>query len=460
MKFNRREALRAGLLTSLSIASSAVLPFAAGCRKRASGVERPNILWISLDTTRRDHLGCYGYELPTSPNIDALAAESLVYTQAISPSSWTLPAHASMFTGKFLASHGARKDPEGPLVLTSVISGHKEYERYRARGISSEEVTLADLLKQAGYDTAGVVAGPWLKKAFGLGAGFDFYDDARIDSLDGRLAQSVTNSALAWLQQQQQSQNPFFLFLNYFDPHTPWTPSPLFLRPFATPEIMQGDPWLLEIAKYDAEILYMDVSIGMLLKQLKASGQYDHTMIIVTADHGELLGEHGLHGHGAYLTQEEIHIPFIVKEPRGEREPARLSTRVQLVDILPTICERLNLSLPSGVQGTSLENMAHPVIAEVYPYGFNSEDGDWQVIYDGDHKLAWNSKGSHKLFNLRTDPAENYNVLEREPELAQSLMKKLKDYLGSLPKPPKIDQGDIQIDEETLRTLKSMGYVQ
>jgi hypothetical protein len=100
------------------------------------------------------------------------------------------------------------------------------------------------------------------------------------------------------------------------------------------------------------------------------------------------------------------------------------------------------------------------VIAEVYPYGFNSEDGDWQVIYDGDHKLAWNSKGSHKLFNLRTDPAENYNILEREPELAQSLMKKLKDYLGSLPKPPEIDQGDIQIDEETLRTLKSMGYVQ
>ncbi|MEE8581760.1 MAG: sulfatase-like hydrolase/transferase, partial [Myxococcota bacterium] len=136
---------------------------------------RPDVLMITLDTTRADHLGCYGYGRPTSPNLDALAGESLLFERAYSTSSWTLPAHASLFTGRFPASHGVRHDPDGSLILAEGIP--LAPTELRARALGPNELTLAQVLKQNGYDTGAVVAGPWLLEIFGLGRGFDFYDD-------------------------------------------------------------------------------------------------------------------------------------------------------------------------------------------------------------------------------------------------------------------------------------------
>ena len=140
---------------------------------------------------------------------------------ATATASATLASHASLFTGKFTTSHGARRDPEGPLVLSDAIGSG--LDRYRARGLSPDERTLAGVLSSAGYTTGGVVAGPWLKKLFGWSPGFDFYDDAEITVLNGRDAASVTASAAGWIE-RLDGDRPFFLFLNYFDPHTPYKP--------------------------------------------------------------------------------------------------------------------------------------------------------------------------------------------------------------------------------------------
>ena len=145
---------------------------ASGCEALFGG--RPNVVLITLDTTRADHLGCYGYERATSPNLDRLAEASIVYTHMIATSSWTLPAHATLFTGKFTSSHGARYDPEGPLVLSDAIEG--PWSIYRARGLGEEGRTLAQVLQEAGYATGAVVGGPWMKRVFGLDRGFDFYE--------------------------------------------------------------------------------------------------------------------------------------------------------------------------------------------------------------------------------------------------------------------------------------------
>jgi len=153
-----KHSLYTGLLASMSPG------IFGGCSQKKT----LNVILITLDTTRADHLSCYGYHRQTSPNLDKLAKESVVYTKAIAPSSWTLPSHASLFTGKFTSSHGAQYDSDGPLHLTDAIHAPKAWQVYRARGLAQNEITLAEILRKVGYSTGAVVGGPWMKKVFGL----------------------------------------------------------------------------------------------------------------------------------------------------------------------------------------------------------------------------------------------------------------------------------------------------
>ena len=467
---SRRSFIELGLQGLLSAS------LAAGCGKRRALLERkPNIVLITLDTTRADHLSSYGYTRPASRNLDALAGESLVYTSAVSPSSWTLPAHASLFTGKFTSSHGARKDPEGPLILSDAIKGPESWNQHRARGLSTTAITLAQLLKGAGYATGGVVAGPWMMKVFGLHQGFDYYDDDEISSLNGRIAPRVTARAIEWIEEHQD--RPFFLFLNYFDPHTPYDPPPnestrrflranteldeLVARIATVPEeaVPDEDRWNLINALYDAEIHYMDRFIGILLDKLRRLRLYDKTWLVVTSDHGELLGEHGEEGHGSDLYQEELHIPFFTKYPKGEVSPDATDLRIQLTDVMPMILERLDLPCPPDIQGAA-PNVGHPVIAEVYPLPALSPKGDSQAIFDGSLKFVLKTKGSNRLFDLGKDPHESTNLVEEHPNVAEAMRSKLITYLASLPKPEAArPQSSKTIDEETQEKLERLGYL-
>ena len=168
---------------------------------------QPNIVLIVLDTVRADHMGCYGYGRNTTPVMTELATTANLYTRARATSPWTLPSHASLFTGKFTSSHGAKYDSEGPLHLMDAISGPQEWEAICARGLALNERTLAQILKEEGYATGAVVGGPWMKKVFGLNRGFGHYDDAEISTLNGRLARSVTLGALKWLRDVKDKQS-------------------------------------------------------------------------------------------------------------------------------------------------------------------------------------------------------------------------------------------------------------
>jgi len=458
--------------------------FGAGCGRR---VDRPNILLITLDTTRRDHLGMYGHTIPTSPNLDRLAKDSLVYTQAYAVSSWTLPTHASMFTGKFPSAHGANYDPEGPLNLGDGIGAR--YGGYRARPIAANEVTLAQVLANQGYETAGIIAGPWLLARFRLGKGFEHYDDRGVTALNGRPAEDVTRAAIEYVD--EHAGDAFFLFLNYYDPHSPWwqeSPKDENGKPTSAPQPLQDprfvfppgvDPTHMDGATfakicYDAEIRYMDREIGRLLDHLKLRGLYESTWIFVLADHGELiddpvLGESGLWGHGDSLSQAEIHIPFLVKEPEPGARKGVDPTPVQQVDILPTILTRLGIPQPPNVQGTPLGGK-HPIVAELYKLpmmnqrteGPHAKDwrhlGDWRVLVDGQDKFGWSSNGTPFLVDLAHDPMERVNVVEQRPALAQRLGQALNAYIKLLPRPGAAGEVEQPTPEE-LELLKGLGYV-
>jgi arylsulfatase A-like enzyme len=434
--------------------------FSSGCAI-ADEDPQPNILLITLDTTRADHLGMYGYERNTSPELDRLAKESVIYVNAISTASTTLPAHAALFTGKFTSSHGAQASPTGSFSLSQGLHGPKSWQQLRANGIASDQVTLAEHLQSAGYVTAAVVAGPWLKRVFGLDRGFSEYDDSDIKTMNGRAAKSVTQSALEWIDRAQSSskEKPFFLFLNYFDAHRPYQGAKPDLLRFLPEDAASIDPSSPkhQRAVYDAEIFAMDREIGRLLEGLRERQLFNDTWIIVTADHGDLIGEHGRFGHGLSLTQEELAIPLFMKFPGSRQAGETVRDYIQHVDVFAIILDELSIADSATQQGSS--NLgSHPVVAETYPLEVLSPDGHWRALYDGDHKFLWNSKGNHRLYHLKNDPSELQNLAASEPERTQEMSNKLLRYLDALPKPGASGPPAV-VDSETEELLRGLGYI-
>jgi len=435
-----------------------------GC-SRSNRSAKPNFLVITLDTTRADRLSCYGYDRPTTPNLDLLAEESTFYREAYSTSAWTLPAHASLFTGKFVTAHGARYRSDGPFILSAGLDREKGLDVYRANSISRDEVTLAQILSEAGYATGAVVAGPWLKRVFGLDKGFSLYDERDIQTLQGRPAPSVTESALRWLNENDN--RPSFLFLNYFDAHTPYAIHEEFVRRYIPPamslenEALLSPPQiqLVRNAMYDSEINFADAAIGTLFDGLRRQGRYDSTCIVITADHGELLGEHNQYGHGKNLFQEVVRIPLFIKYPAGDHPPSEPDRRIQILDLFPMMVERAGLTVPSGIQGKAPETPGRPIIAETYPLEAVSTRGTYQCLWDGPHKFVLNSKGNHALYDLSADPGEQRNLANDQPDRAQELQNRLTAYLESLPPPgPPIEPESL--DAETVESLRNLGYAE
>lgn len=453
----RRTVLKYGLYGSVAAGLQSSL-WISGCTKW-SRHKGPNIILITLDTVRADHLSCYDYHRKTTPNLDKLARQSVLYTKAIAPSSWTFPSHASLFTGKFTSSHGAKYDRKGQLRITDAIRGPKSWQMYRARSLAEDELTLAQILKEAQYTTGAVVGGPWLKRVFGLDKGFEHYDDAQISTVNGRLASQMTAGALEWLEKVKKK--PFFLFLNYFDAHGPYMPPKEFATAFL-PNLMQRKPGKIttkeKIALYDAEILYMDHYIGKFLEKLKADGLYDNTMIIVTSDHGELLGEHGEVGHGEFLYQPELHIPLFVKYPAVEVTPARTDAPVQLNDVFVMILNRLGIEIPRNIQAGLPPQIGHPLVAETYPLAPLAPKGHWRAIFEDNYKFIWNSKNNHLLFDLEKDPGEETNLVAKQPQRAAKMLSGLNQYLAKLPAPGAAGPAR-ELDEQTKEALRSLGYV-
>jgi len=443
--------------------------------------EGPSVILITLDTTRQDHLSCYGYERETSPNIDAIARESAVFTQAYAVSSWTLPTHASIFTGRYPKSHGARYDPEGSVSVAPPVhqgaASPSEDREIRVRMLAPTRDTLAQTLQRRGYRTFAAVAGPWMRSDFQLNLGFDEYSDEDIHSLYGRVGSSVSDAAIDFIQRRGDA--PFLLFLNYYDAHQPWgAPGEARYRYVEKEAVDQvermsdtaidtlvrdigrtADHKLL-VGLYDAEIHYMDAQVGRVFEELRRRGLWEDSWVIVTADHGEMLGEKGVYNHGVdSLSEGEIRIPLIVKPPASGSTTGitlgRHDVFVQQVDLLPMILSELGIDVPEEVHGVLPGRRKKPVVAELWPH--NRTQGLLQAIVHEKDKLLWREEGL-ELYDLGSDPVELTNLEARRREEAELLARRLKKIMAELPDPLASDLS-ADVDEETLDALRGLGYV-
>jgi arylsulfatase A-like enzyme/Tfp pilus assembly protein PilF len=366
---------------------------------------------VTLDTTRPDHLGAWGYPHVETPTLDALARAGVRYERCYAPSPLTLPSHASLLTGLLPPRHGLRTNG--------------------ARALGAEAPTLAELLRGRGYATGAAIGAFVLDRRFGLSRGFDHYDDDLAGGRAGgrfsyaeRDARAVTDAALAWLEAQR---GPAFLWVHYYDPHAPYAP-PGF------------DPALARRAAYDAELEFADAELGRLLARLAETGRAERTLVVVAGDHGEALWEHGEITHGLFAYEATLRVPLLVRFPDAQHAGMVVREPVALVDVLPSILVWLGIPAPAGLDGEPLPlpepepGPAQPTAAEAAPgaggrprprplYFENlapAEDYGWSAlrgVVQGD--LKWIEAPRPELYDLAADPHEARNLLgEREAEAA------------------------------------------
>ncbi len=392
----------------------------------------PNVLLISIDTCRADRLSCYGYELATTPNIDALAAEGILFEHAISPVPQTLPAHGSMFTGTIPPYHGV----------------HDNFGYH----LDKSNITLAEILRDSGFTSGAVISAFVLDSQFGTAQGFDSYHD-RIESpmqgqaIPQRQAGQTTRIALDWLEENKDKR--FFFFLHYYDPHVEYEPPEPFASQFA------GN-------LYAGEIAYTDHCIGQVIDKLKELGLYDSTLIIITSDHGEMLGEHGELTHSYFIYQGAIRVPLIFKLP-GPSKPARIKSIAGIVDIVPPVCGLLNIETPKQVQGIDLSPSLkgevssgqdrHMFCESLWPtsYKANSLLG---VVND---RFKYIQTTRPELYDLIKDPGESDNLVEEQRQRARIMQDKLAQILEQSVRKDALDS-KMAMDPETIERLKSLGY--
>ena len=420
-----------------------------------------SIVMISLDTTRPDHLSLYGYDGPTSPNLEALAADGLVMQNFLTTSSWTLPTHASLFTGLYPSTHGAHYSNQGDVGLGDADGAPQGFDAFRVNRLPDEAITLAEILRAEGYRTYAVAAGPWFKPVFGLDQGFDHYD-AAFDSLSGRPGNLVSDLAIGFID--HAGLDPFFLFLNYFDPHDPYEPHESSWEQFLKPS--KDFARSKEIALYDAEILFMDRQIGRVIDELKARNHYDSSWIVVTSDHGEHFGEHDLEGHGFSLYEGVVRGVLIIKPPAGVALEVDREIRAQSVDIMPTLLEAIGISLPHAIEGQALNALTHPAITELYRSAGNVQwkgerfQRELRAIYSGDYKLILSSKPGDfdaGLFDLKSDPGETHDLSNGQPEVLKTMSEALERWTAGRSTLPPSPVG--KLDPETRRQMKALGYL-
>ena len=413
----------------------------AGCRGPKAPSGPFNLLLLTLDTLRADRLGCYGYPQAETPHLDRLASESVRFEEAISPVPSTLPSHATILTGLFPQAHGVRDN--GTFLL------------------SDDHVTLTELLKGAGYDTAAFVSSFVVDSRFGLAQGFETYFDFDEDATAsrqgmGRLAVvqrvggETAEHALEWLSRERES--PFFLWVHLYDPHAP----------FEAPE-----PYGSRFAErpYDGEVAYTDAVVGEILDRLDTLGAKENTLVMVVGDHGESLGEHGEAYHSWFIYDATLKVPFLARLPGVLAPGAVIEEQVRLADLAPTALELLGIPKEQweGMQGTSLApwltegRREHlPAYSESLVAHLQFGWGELRAIRERGFKYI--EAPRPELYDLGADPGEMKNLVSDKETIALQLKGRL-DRLEE-----ELQRGDgelerVNVDAETMRKLQSLGYV-
>ncbi len=397
----------------------------------------PNVLLITIDTLRADHLGCYGYKKIRTPNIDSLAAQGVRFAKAFSPVPITLPSHGSMLTGTYPMLNGLHD-----------FSGNK---------LNPRQPTLASVLRQNGYATGAVVGAAVLDSRFGLNSGFEYYYDdfdfnrlleTNLDAME-RPGNVVVDKALAWLR--QNSRKPFFLWVHLYDPHHPYVP------PAPYGQQYKDSP-------YDGEIAFVDAQVGRLLDYLKQSGLFSRTMVALAGDHGEGLGEHGEKTHGFFIYNSTLHVPLILKLPADRApKPVAVETSVSLVDLMPTLLDAAGFPAPGDVQGRSLlpllqgenENLTSDLYAESYLPRLHFNWSELRAIQVDKYRLI--EAPRPELYDLERDPGETNNLFAQKKAVAAELQARLAAVIRKYSAGPELAE-KTSLDPAMAERLSALGY--
>ena len=395
-----------------------------------------NVILITIDTVRADHIGCYGAKDVKTPTLDGLARDGVVFERAISQVPLTWPSHAAILTGTYPFQNGVQD-----------FTGQPLDPRFRS---------VAQVFKQQGYATGAVVSAFVLDRSWGLSRGFDFYDDAfsaetfrqkDIGLVDRKAGESVTH-AISWLR--KPTRRPFFFWLHLYDPHSPYDPP----EPFRTQ--YHSHP-------YDGEIAYADHELGRLIAWLKQSRLYDRTAIVVLSDHGESLGEHGEKEHGFFVYNSTVHIPLIVKPPAGSGfRPGRVSAPVETVAVAPT------LTRLAGMKDEIQKQFPHPGLLGDKA---QSEDSAYSESFYAFSSFGWSplhalqtsryhyiEAPTRELYDVIADPQETNNLAPQQTATVAVLEDKLQALLRQNPFKPG-EAGTSGLSPDALEKLRALGYV-
>lgn len=389
------------LLRSLRIVLAAGFITLPACTPPSA--PRPNILFISIDTLRADHLGAYGYKRPTSPRIDEFAKTAVVFEQAHSAASWTLPSLTSLMTSLYTSTHGMRK-----------IESRLDPSFH----------TLAELVRNSGYDTAMVASHYFLASQYGLQKGFTHVDSRllQMDMIEGITSPYITEKGVEWLREKAAVRDgwPWFLWLHYFDPHDKYLPHPGYSEKFG----MKA-----EMDLYDGEIAFTDDYVGRVLDELARLKLDEDTIVIVVADHGEEFMEHGCTRHGNNLYEETVRVPLMIRVPGFH--PTRVEPVIATVDLMPTLLELCGVRIDYPIEGKSLVSVlrgepepAREAVSEVYWHDKQDmkslrRDG-WKYI---DHRF--DTQKLDLLFSIPFDPAEDDDLSSTDKITTKNLRDEL-----------------------------------
>jgi arylsulfatase A-like enzyme len=420
---------------------------------QAPAGEQPSVILILVDTLRRDHLGAYGYHRPTSPNIDGLAADAVLFTRCSSQAPWTTPSVASMLTSL----------PPSGLDIHNVPNGLKD-----------EFLLLPEILQEHGYATGAVVSHDFLGSRWNFDQGFDDFDEDLAQGHAFVSSPQVTDRAIAFVDRHKNE--PFFLLAHYFDPHHLYqehegfrfteeldyrgelsSQTPLRrLNRMAAGEIAPPDLEYL-VALYDSEIAFTDHHIGRLLSHLRTAGLYERALIVFTADHGEEFLDHGSFGHTTTLYEELIGVPLLVKIPGAEGGRVA-GENVGLVDLMPTILDVAGIRPPEGLTGRSLVaggEEERPVIV----FSETSRREELRGAIGPELKLIYDlRRGGEQLFDLKADPLEREDLAGSGPPEAADLAAALEGWLRRYP-PGEGQPRMVPLDDSDRDRLRALGYV-
>jgi len=444
---------------------------------------RPNIILIIMDVQRASNMHCYGYLKNTTPNIDRIAREGMVFTRCISPGSWTLPSHASIFTGRYIYGHG-------------VGQSHTYFQR--------EKYTLTEILKSLGYRTVGMCNSGhwWCMYGIGYHRGFDVYYRVPFTSLEDWVetgSEKHMRIAVKWLKNNRDK--PFFMFINCLEPHRPYFPPRKFRAKFYKDisleemeslypnvwDIRMGkvhvsrDMWDIHRKLYDGVTAALDERLGILFNYLEESNLIDDTMLIITSDHGDEQGEHypPYIAHSLNLYQPVLHVPLIIRYPKLFPAGRKYDGIVQTHDLFPTILEILDVKdtsiwiqnqavsiskiLEQGGRGFALAEHQRPLhsfdrmLSRDRNFDFRRYDRSLKALFIGDYKYIWASNGEDELYNLKKDPLEKNNIAEENKDIVDDMRKKLMAILHKL---EHRNLGDyVTGDDENIKLLERLDYI-